>query len=106
MACGFWARVTGWELRRSTLRWEFAYLVRPDWCPLRLLLQRRRDEGPARAHLDLASSDVASAVDHHVRQGASVEAVFEHWTVLSDPAGSPYCITARDPLTGVITRSS
>lgn len=95
--CAFWSRVTGWQLRRSSTASEFSHLVRPGWCPLRLLLQRRFDEGPARAHLDLASSDVALAANHHVRLGASVEAVYENWTVLKDPSGAAYCITARDP---------
>jgi hypothetical protein len=52
----FWAALTGWELSAGALD-EFAYLVRPETMPLRLLLQRlAEDDGriTARAHLDLA----------------------------------------------------
>jgi predicted enzyme related to lactoylglutathione lyase len=101
--CAFWAELTGWEQQQSTLRAEFRYLTRPQGCPLRLLLQRRDDDtGEARAHVDLASSDVQHVVDHHVRLGADVVAVFEHGTVMADPSGVHYCVTARDPVTGTI----
>ncbi|HUH06434.1 MAG TPA: VOC family protein [Egibacteraceae bacterium] len=97
--CEFWSRVTSWELRRSSVRSEFAYLVRPEGCPLRLMLQRC-DDGAVRAHLDVASSDVETVVAHHLRLGAVAGAHFEYWTVMADPAGRPYCVTARDPVTG------
>jgi hypothetical protein len=98
--CAFWSHVTGWKQGQSSLRSEFRFLVRPEGCPLRLLLQRCDDDGPARAHLDFASSDVGHVVAHHVRLGGTVAAVFEHWTVMTDPAGIRYCVTARDPATG------
>lgn len=100
--CAFWSGVTGWGQRQSSLRPEFRYLVRPDGCPLRLLLQRCDGDGPARAHLDVASDDVDGVVAHHVRLGGAVAAVFEHWTVMADPSGLPYCVTGRDPGTGLI----
>jgi hypothetical protein len=100
--CAFWSDLTGWEIRDSSLRSEFRYLVRPEGMPLRLLLQRREDEGPARAHLDLSSDDVGAVVAHHEMLGAVIVDEFPLWTVMEDPAGLPYCITARDPDTGMI----
>jgi hypothetical protein len=97
----FWAAVTGWNRRRSTVLAEFDVVERPAGMPLRLLLQRRGDrDGPTRAHLDLASDDVDGLVRHHLGLGASRVERFEHWTTLADPAGLSYCITARDPRTG------
>lgn len=34
----FWSALTGWQLRASSVRTEFMYLVRPPGLPLRLLL--------------------------------------------------------------------
>lgn len=101
---GFWADLTGWTLNRSSLHPEFHWLTRPQGCPLRVLLQQRNDEAPASAHLDLASTDVGQVVAEHVRLGAVVDAVFPHWTVLVDPSGSRYCVTARNPTTGALTQ--
>jgi hypothetical protein len=100
--CAFWARVTAWELRQSSLRREFRFLVRPEGCPIRLLLQRCDDERPARAHLDFASTDVSRVVAHHQHLGARIAEVFAHWTVMTDPSGFFYCVTARDPTTGTV----
>lgn len=101
--CKFWSALTGWELRASSVRSEFMYLVRSPGLPLRLLLQcRDDDEGPARAHLDIASANVDRLVAEHQRLGASVLAKLELWTALADPAGWPYCVTSRDPRTGTL----
>jgi hypothetical protein len=35
--------------------------------------------------------------------GARPTTIFEHWTVLQDPAGFPFCVTARDPHTGELS---
>jgi hypothetical protein len=100
--CAFWAAETGWELREGS-RPEFRSLVRPDEMPLRVLLQRRDDaEGPVRAHLDIATTDRAAETDRHRELGARVEATRNSWTVLRDPGGTPYCITDRDPYTGLL----
>lgn len=101
--CDFWASLTGLELRRSSVRPEFSYLVRPSWSPLRLLLQRREDEdGTATAHLDLATDNVEGLVDDHRELGAAMSMVFEYWTCMTDPAGMRYCITSRDPRTSLL----
>ncbi|WP_221177306.1 VOC family protein [Nocardioides marmoriginsengisoli] len=100
--CAFWADATGWELHEGS-RPEFRFLARPDEVPLRILLQRLDEEnGPVRAHLDLATTDRAAETDRHRGLGARVEATRQHWTVLRDPSGATYCITDRDPYTGVL----
>lgn len=100
--CAFWAETTGWDLVEGS-RPEFRSLVRPDAMPLRILLQRLDDsDGPVRAHLDIATTDRAAETDRHRDLGARVEATRQHWTVLRDPAGALYCITDRDPYTGLI----
>ena len=102
----FWADLTGWELRTSAAHPELSHLARPDGIPLRLLLQRLGDgtQGIVSAHLDLASSDRAAETRRHERLGAVVERVGPGvgWTVLTDPTGARYCITDRDPHTGVV----
>jgi hypothetical protein len=100
--CGFWEALTGWELTASPGS-EFSRLTRPPGIPLRLLLQRLGEpSGTVRAHLDLASEDRVSETLRHAALGASVLAENAHWTVLRDPVGSTYCITDRDPGTGML----
>ena len=97
----FWADLTGWE-RRAGSRPEFNYLVRPTEMPLRILLQRLDDEAArsCRAHLDLACDDVLAERRRHEALGAAFVAE-PSWTTLVDPTGLPYCITWRDPGTGL-----
>lgn len=101
--CTFWAALTGWELRRGALD-EFAYLVRPEGIPMRILLQRLGADDPAslgRAHLDLACGDGRDAVaEAHRKLGATFVRRERYWTTLVDPAGLPYCLTRRDPTSG------
>ena len=105
--CSFWSATTGWVLQSSSARSEFKFMIRPGWSPLRLLLQRRDDsEGPARAHLDIATDDIAVLVDDHLRFGANVAEEFDTWTAMTDPAGLPYCITGRNPRTGLLRTPS
>lgn len=100
---GFWAALLGWPRSRGR-RPELDSLLRPPGIPLRILLQRLGDgeEGPVRAHLDLASDDVGAEVVRHVGLGATVARVEEHWTTLTDPAGRTYCVTRRRPDTGTL----
>ena len=101
--CGFWSALTGWELTASPVSPSFSRLTRPAGIPLRLLIQRLEESsGTARAHLDLAAEDRASEVQRHAALGATVVAENSHWTVLRDPVGSPYCVTDRDPETGML----
>ena len=71
--------------------------------PLRFLI-RRLDEssGTARAHLDLAAEDREPRSSGMRGLGATVVAEHERLTVLRDPVGSLYCVTDRDPETGML----
>ncbi len=98
----FWTRLLGWEHRTGRFH-EFSSLERPDGQPLRLLLQRLdSDDGPVRAHLDLSSADRVAEVVRHRSLDAELVSEAGHWTVLRDPAGLEYCVTDRDPVTGVL----
>lgn len=100
--CAFWAGQTGWELRDGS-RPEFRVLVRPAGMPLRILLQRVDDpDGPVRAHFDMATTDRDAEVRRHIGLGAALVGNGPRWTVLRDPAGLPYCVTDRDPATGLL----
>lgn len=98
--CAFWSAVTGQELV-DVASPEFSRLRRPDGQPLQLLLQKLDEPtGAVRGHLDLAADGRAAEVRRHVLLGARLEGEHDHWTVLSDPAGAPYCITDRSPRSG------
>lgn len=62
--------------------------VRPQW---------PGQEQPQQAHLDFRVADLAEAVDHAVRLGATVASEQpggEQWTVMIDPDGHPFCLCA------------
>lgn len=92
----FWQSLLAWPRAGSSYA-EFERLVRPDGQALRVLLQRVGDQGPVRAHLDLACSSRERELLRHVGLGARVEADHDAWTVMVDPAGMPYCLTDRSP---------
>ena len=96
--CGFWADLTGWQLRDGMLS-EFRYLERPAGMPLRLLLQRTGDPAGTmvRAHPDLPCSDVDAEMARHKKLGATWSHDGDRWITMRDPAGLAYCITQRDP---------
>ncbi|WP_193605078.1 VOC family protein [Nocardioides dongkuii] len=97
----FWSSVTGWPTRSGGP--DFVSLVRPPHVPVRILLQRLEDPQPSvTGHLDRSATARPAETARHVALGAEVLAVHEWWTVLRPPAGPPYCITDRDPETGVL----
>lgn len=101
--CRFWSAMTGRELGEGREQ-EYRLLERPQTMPFRILLQRRgeRDRGrDAGCHLDLACDDVELAARTHAELGAEVVERFPWWTVMADPAGVRYCLTARSPDTGL-----
>ncbi|PUA82314.1 VOC family protein [Nocardioides currus] len=93
---GFWQSLLGWPRSGASLP-EFDRLVRPDDQALRILMQRTGDDGPVRAHLDLACSQRDREILRHVGLGAHVVSEHSFWTVLEDPAGMHYCLTDRPP---------
>lgn len=92
----FWQSLLGWSHAGSSYA-EFERLVRPDGQALRVLLQRVGDDGPVRAHLDLACSSRERELLRHVGLGAKVVTDNDAWTVMHDPAGMVYCLTDRSP---------
>ena len=95
----FWRDLTGRELQEASSS-GFARLLAPD--QPRILLQRLDEpEGLVRAHPDLATADRPGDTGRHVALGATVVAVHDFWTVLRAPAGQLYCLTDRDPGTGI-----
>ncbi|MFL6173838.1 MAG: VOC family protein [Marmoricola sp.] len=100
--CAFWAGLTGWELAPTSAPY-MRQLVRPEPMPLRVLLQRRDEGGgPVTAHLDIATTDREAEVSRHEALGASVDGGGPRWTRLRDPAGMLYCVTDRNPHTGLL----
>ncbi len=97
----FWRAVTGWSALQTRSP-EFSRL-RGDGKPLQFLLQRLDDPRPASAHVDVASADIAATAAWHESLGATRVATEQHWIVLRDPGDSVYCVTARDPYTGLFT---
>lgn len=100
----YWTGLTGWPGRSADLNPEFTILDRPDGMPFRLLLQRLGDDDQrplATGHLDIAAGDdrgrLAAA---HEGFGAQLLRATPGWTTLVDPAGLPYCLTARTPSAG------
>jgi hypothetical protein len=97
----FWAALTGWELRQGSVP-GFTSLARPDGIPVRFLLQRLLEPtGEVRAHVDFACLDREAETARHTTLGASIERVESRWTVLVGPGGRRYCLTDRDPATGL-----
>ncbi|WP_128434588.1 VOC family protein [Streptomyces cyaneus] len=107
----FWSDLlAGWASAPGS-RPEFHVLRPPAGLPVRILLQRLGEERPGEgrsgsAHLDLACADIAAARARHEELGAAFVAQGAHWTVMRDPAGGVYCLTARDPETGGLTGAS
>ncbi|HEX6151055.1 VOC family protein [Nocardioides sp.] len=93
----FWLAVTGRDLVDS-IRPEFGRLRRPADQGLELLVQRLGEPtGEVRGHLDIGCSERAAETDRHLALGARLVQTYDAWTVLTDPDGSEYCITDREP---------
>lgn len=101
----FWAALTGWLPPRAEPDGSgLLPLTRPVDIPLRLLTRRLGEpDGVVTAHVDLACEDRAARTQEHLELGAEVESVHEGWTVLRAPGGARYCLTERDPRTGLRT---
>ncbi|MDR6976770.1 hypothetical protein J2X68_003463 [Streptomyces sp. 3330] len=102
----FWSGLLpDWSARPGS-RPEFHVVEPPPGLPIRILLQRLDAEGVARAHLDLAcGQDIDAVRARHEELGAVLVARRPHWTVMRDPAGGLYCLTARDAETGGLPRA-
>ncbi|WP_037607795.1 VOC family protein [Streptacidiphilus rugosus] len=97
----FWGTLTGWPVLTGS-RSEFRVVKPPADLPVRILLQRLDAPRATGAHLDFACEDREAARAAHEKRGATFVAAFSHWTVMRDPSGGVYCLTARDPHTGAL----
>lgn len=95
----FWEGICGRDAQVAA-RPEYMWIKGPDGRSFRLLLQRLDRQRPTSAHLDFACSDVAAVHEAHLAAGARSGDEFPWWTVMYDPSGTAYCLTARDPITG------
>jgi len=92
----FWVHLLG--LPTQAAEPEFRRVEVPDQLPLKVLLQRRDDdEGPVRAHLDLANDDREAEVGRLRALGATHRHDGRGWTTLVDPTGLELCATGRRP---------
>lgn len=93
----FWSALLDVPIEEPFRRPEFTRLTAP-WSPLKVLVQRLDEPvGPARAHLDLATTDRPAETARNLDLGATLIREDRWWTVLQDPAGSAYCVTDRTP---------
>ncbi|GAA1964232.1 VOC family protein [Kitasatospora viridis] len=96
----FYQRVTGWELTASEP--EFAALGGGSGAGLGFVRVAgyRAPAWPAdgpHVHLDFTVADQAAAVEELLALGASraeLQPGEGQWTVLTDPAGHPFCVSA------------
>ncbi len=103
---GFWAAILDANREVLQARPEFEWLRGSQQLALDVLLQRLDEpDGPVRAHLDLGTDDRPAEVRRHLALGADHVEDEQFWTVMRDPAGTPYCITDRDPATGRLAAS-
>ncbi len=101
----FWSRLTGWTVN-DPVSDEFRSFAQPASLPLRLLVQRlgpAKDtaEDAAHGHLDFSCGPLVDELAaKHVQAGAFEVERFDHWTVMTDPAGMAYCLTRRPSRAG------
>lgn len=95
----FWSSFTGWPEAPGHYA-QFTALRRPDDIPVRIAFQRV-GMGEASGHPDVAARRPLQTRRDHEAMGAVVDEVRERWTIMVGPSGMRYCITERDPRTGL-----
>lgn len=84
----FWGGATGRE--QQQLRFDEFHGARLH--ESLILLVQRLGSGDPRVHLDIHTDDVAAEVARLARLGASTVETHDEWTIMSDPAGLPFCV--------------
>ncbi|MFP5487195.1 MAG: VOC family protein [Acidimicrobiia bacterium] len=84
----FWGAATGVEQRQLNF---------PEFSGARLhrslvLLVQRLGEGGPRIHVDIHTDDVPAEVARLEALGATMVEAHDEWTVMTDPAGLPFCV--------------
>lgn len=98
----FWGALTGWD--RHPGRHGLVLFKPPVGIPIRILVQRLDGpDEPTGAHLDIACSDIEAVRAWHERSlGAATVRALPWRTIMRDSVGGIYCLTNRDPETGVM----
>lgn len=101
----FWAALLGGEIVYRTDDLAVVHTERGSLCALRVPGYRPPTwpdgDTPMHIHLDLRVDDLDDAQAGAIRLGARLAEVQpgpDLWRVLLDPAGHPFCLTARAPL--------
>ncbi|GII80194.1 hypothetical protein Sru01_51760 [Sphaerisporangium rufum] len=92
----FWQGATGQELVPFERYPEYhgAHLPGEAFA----LLVQRLGSGPARVHLDIHTDDLAAETARLEALGARrLRLVHDHWQVMEDPAGLPFCVIPQPP---------
>jgi predicted enzyme related to lactoylglutathione lyase len=95
---GFWSQITGIEMEHKYPDFIFGTKL-PD-SDIRLAFQRVPEEKVVknRLHLDLSHEDPEAVITKIIDLGGSRLQDHEiegfHWTVMADPEGNEFCITA------------
>lgn len=91
----FWQAASGLTLERGTRFPEYHGADLPGQ-EFALLIQRL-GEGPARVHVDIHTDDLEAEVARLERSGARRVRRTDHWQVMRDPAGLPFCVVPDPP---------
>jgi hypothetical protein len=84
----FWGAATGQEQRQLSFPEFHGARLHES---LTLLVQQLGDGGP-RVHVDIHTDDVPAEIARLEALGATVVEQRADWTVMSDPAGLPFCV--------------
>ena len=95
----FWNAFTGWPVDPSRYS-DFRALSRPEWIPVRLTFQRVGNP-EAGIHPDVACRRSMITQREHEQLGAVFDERRPRWAVMVAPSGLRYCVTDRDPATGL-----
>ncbi|MFI6168164.1 VOC family protein [Nocardia sp. NPDC051052] len=102
---GFWAALLGGEIVYRADDLAVVHTERGSLCALLVPNYRPPTwpggDTPIHIHLDLKVDDLDDAQAEAVRLGARLAEVQpgpDQWRVMLDPAGHPFCLTARAPL--------
>lgn len=86
----FWQRATGRAMTQHNRYPEYHWAPPPD-TGLAFLVQRL-DDGDARVHLDIHTTDLDAEVARLERLGATRVRQVNDWWVMQDPAGLLFCV--------------
>ncbi|MDA8439923.1 MAG: hypothetical protein M0Z51_13825 [Propionibacterium sp.] len=95
----FWSEFTGWPVTSSRYP-DFRALERPESIPVRVTFQRVGNP-TAGVHPDLSCRRSMLTQREHEELGAVFDERRPRWSVMVAPSGLRYCVTDRDPATGL-----